>query len=155
VCGGRNGDHVIAKPRTSSGEARLVDLDDHTVATLLLHRMTPDAERDAWAEAYNDYDLMFAQPDGTPMPPDRLTKRFPELAKAAGLRPVRLHDLRHGQASLMLAAGVPIAVVSKRLGHSSIGITADTYSHLLEGVGHDAAERSMARAPAPLGRRPL
>jgi integrase len=48
---------------------------------------------------------------------------------------VRLHDLRHGRASLMLAVGIDIALVSKMLGHSSITVTADTYSHLLEGVG--------------------
>ena len=52
------------------------------------------------------------------------------MAVAAGLRPVRLHDLRHGAASLMLGAGVPMAIVSKMLRHSSIGITVDTYHHL-------------------------
>jgi len=60
--------------------------------------------------------------------------------KAAGLRPVRLHDLRHGAASLMIAGGVDLAVVSKRLGHSSLSITADTYSHLLAGIGRQAAD---------------
>ena len=69
------------------------------------------------------------------------------LSDAAGLRPVRLHDLRHGQASLMLAAGVPMAIVSKRLGHSSISITSDTYSHLLEGVGQQAASAAAALVP--------
>jgi hypothetical protein len=58
-----------------------------------------------------------------------------------------LHDLRHGQASLMLAAGVPLAVMSKRLGHSSVSITSDTYSHLLEGVCREAAERAAALVP--------
>ena len=76
-----------------------------------------------------------------------VTKRFRELSDAAGLRPVRLHDLRHGQASLMLAAGVPMAVVSKRLGHSSLAITSDTYSHLLEGVGQQAATAAAALVP--------
>lgn len=54
---------------------------------------------------------------------------------------------RHGSASLLLAAGVNIAVVSKRLGHSSISITSDTYSHLLEGVGHDAAQLVASLVP--------
>ena len=76
------------------------------------------------------------------MAPERVTKRFAQLAAAANLRHIRLQDLRHGQASLMLAAGVPMAVVSKRLGHSTITLTSDTYSHLLGGVGRDAAERA-------------
>ncbi len=55
--------------------------------------------------------------------------------------------MRHGSASLQLAAGIPIAVVSKRLGHSSIAITSDTYSHLLDGVGRQAAEAAAALVP--------
>ena len=60
---------------------------------------------------------------------------------------MRLHDLRHGSASLMLAAGIPVEVVSKRLGHSSISVTTDIYSHLLEGVGRRAAEAAMGLVP--------
>jgi hypothetical protein len=83
----------------------------------------------------------------TPIPPESATTAFGRLVNEAGLRPVRLHDLRHGRASLMLAAGVPIAVVSKMLGHSSITITSDTYSHLLEGVGRAAADAADALVP--------
>ncbi|MGB4779795.1 MAG: tyrosine-type recombinase/integrase [Microbacterium sp.] len=60
---------------------------------------------------------------------------------------VKFHALRHLQASLMLAAGVPMAVVSKRLGHSSVAITSDTYSHLLDGVGAQAASAAAALIP--------
>lgn len=101
---------------------------------------------------------VFAREDDNPLMLGVVTKRFRELAVAAGLRPVRLHDLRHGAASLMLAAGVDVALVSKRLGHSSIGITADTYSHMLEGVGREAAERVAALVPRnrrdPFGDQP-
>ena len=69
------------------------------------------------------------------------------LAAKAGLRRIRLHDLRHGAASLRLAAGVPIEVISKILGHSSIALTADTYSHLLKGVARQAAEAASALVP--------
>ena len=58
-----------------------------------------------------------------------------DLAAAAGLPRKRLHDLRHGAASLQIAAGIDLAVASKRPRHSSCSITADTYTHLLEGVG--------------------
>lgn len=113
----------------------------------MAHRLAQDAHRVEWGDAYSDHGLVFAREDGTPWPPTRLTKRFNELVRAAGLPKVNLHALRHGQASLMLAAGVPIAVVSKRLGHSTISLTSDTYSHLLEGVGRDAAERAAALVP--------
>ena len=125
----------------------MVDLDDGTVGALLGHRLRQDVERADWGDAYSDHGLVFARENGEPLHPETVTKRFAKLAEAAGLRPVRLHDLRHGQASLMLAAGVDLAVVSKRLGHSSIAITSDTYSHLLEGVGRDAAKRAAALVP--------
>src|SRR4051794_2846864 len=67
-------------------------------------------------------------------------RRFVTLTKAAGLRQIRLHDLRHGAASLMLAAGVPMAIVSKMLRHSSIGITVDTYGHLSEETARTASD---------------
>jgi len=65
--------------------------------------------------------------NGDPMAPDRLTRTFKKLAALAGLPPVRLHDLRHGAASLALSAGVELKVVQEMLGHSSIVLTADTY----------------------------
>lgn len=74
---------------------------------------------------------MFAREDGQPIPPERVTKRFAKLVAEAVLRHVRLHDLRHGRAPLLLVSGTDIVIVSKVLGHSSISITSDTYSHLL------------------------
>src|SRR4051794_1580240 len=71
-------------------------------------------------------------------------RRFVTLTKAAGLRQIRLHDLRHGAASLMLAAGVPMAIVSKMLRHSSIGITVDTYGHLSEDTARTASDAMAA-----------
>jgi len=138
---------AFGEPKTDAGEGRVVDLDEHTVGVLLAHQLRQQAEREAWGDAYADHGLLFAREDGNPMRPDDVTKLFGVLVDAAGLRRVRLHDLRHGQASLMLAAGVDMTVVSKRLGHSSISITVDTYSHLLGGVGRDAADRAAALIP--------
>lgn len=129
------------------GEDRVVDLDSRTVGALLAHQSRQDADGDAAASAWRHTGLVFTRSDGSPWHPEIVTKRFRELAAAAGLGGVRLHDLRHGQASLMLAAGVPMATVSKRLGHSSIAITADTYSHLLEGVGLAAAQAAADLVP--------
>lgn len=146
-CGEQHRGAVFGRPKTSSGEDRVVELDGGVVGVLLGHRLHQDAERTTWGDAYSDHGLVFAREDGTPIPPERVTKRFVTLVREAGLRPIRVHDLRHGSASLMLAAGVPMAVVSKRLGHSTIALTSDTYSHLLEGVGRDAAERAAALIP--------
>jgi len=133
--------------KTSSGEGRRVELDATTVGVLLSRQIQQQAERDDWGDAYVDHGLVFAREDGNPLALDGITKRFKELTKAAGVRPVRLHDLRHGAASLRMAAGVEMGVISKVLGHSSISITNDTYGHLLAGVGKDAAEKASKLVP--------
>ncbi len=138
---------AFGQPKTASGEARLVELDQRTLTVLRDHRAAQDRERDLAGARYIDHGLVFARSDGNPLPPEHVTKTFSALVRRTDLRPVRLHDLRHGAASLRLAAGVDIAVVSKQLGHSTIALTVDTYSHLLEGVGRDAAEKAMALVP--------
>ena len=159
-CGGEHRGYRFGPPKTASGEARRVDLDANTVGVLLAQQLAQQTEREVWGDAYNEHGLVFAREDGSPVPPGDVTAAFYRLTDAAGLRRVRLHDLRHGQASLMLAAGISIAVVSKRLGHSSISITSDTYSHLLEGVGQHAAEAAAdlvprtKKAPPKVLRRP-
>ena len=75
------------------------------------------------------------------MAPDRLTRTFRKLTTEARLPPVRLHDLRHGAATPALAAGVDLRVVQEMLGHSSIVLTADTYTSVLPAVAHTAAEK--------------
>lgn len=146
-CSGAHRGVAFGPPKTRSGEARVVDFDDDTVTMLREHRARQDQEKDAWGDAYQDHGLVFAREDGTPLDPAGVSKRFRELVSAAGLRHVKVHGLRHGQASLMLASGADIALVSKRLGHSTIGVTSDVYSHLLEGVGKDAAQKAAALVP--------
>ena len=146
-CHGEHRQFRFGPPKTASGEDRVVDLDQQTAGILLAQRFAQDAERAQWGDAYQDHGLVFAREDGTPIPPQHVTDTFNRLTRAAGLRPIRLHDLRHGRASLLLAADVPIAVVSKLLGHSSISITSDTYSHLLKGVGSKAAEAAAGLVP--------
>jgi len=79
--------------------------------------------------------------DGAPFTPDYLSHRHQAVARAAGLRPIRLHGLRHTCATLLLEAGVDIAVVSRWLGHSSIAVTARTYAHVTRRLFEDAAGR--------------
>jgi integrase len=85
--------------------------------------------------------LVFTHPDGAPYNPERFSREFErELERRAELR-IRLHDLRHTWATLALAAGVPLKVVSERLGHATRSITADVYSHVSETMAKDAAEK--------------
>ncbi len=147
VCGQEHKGLILSAPKTASGTARKVDLGQQAIGVLLAHRLAQDAARAEWGSAYADHGLVFAGPGGDPQRPEPVTKRFTQLVKSSGLRPTRLHDLRHARASLLLASGTDISLVSKMLGHSSISITADTYAHLLGGVGKRAAEAADALVP--------
>jgi len=91
--------------------------------------------------AIGDDDFVFSRPDGSPLNPNAVTLAFKRIIRKAGLKHIRLHDLRHTHATLMLKAGVHPKIVSERLGHANIGITLDTYSHVLPGLQEAAAER--------------
>jgi integrase len=91
------------------------------------------------SEPYEDYGLVFIHPDGSPIHPQRFSDWFRQHVRAAGLPAIRLHDLRHSYATAALAAGIPAKVVSERLGHATIAITMDTYSHVLPGLDERAA----------------
>lgn len=81
---------------------------------------------------------MFTQIDGSPVAPDMISKDFCALVRKAGLPHLTFHGLRHAHATLLLTAGVHLKIVSERLGHSNIAITADTYSHVLPGLQEQA-----------------
>ncbi len=91
-------------------------------------------------EAWTDTGLVFTAECGTMLHLEWMTKEFIRLAKAAGLPPIRLHDLRHRYASSALATGVPIEVLSKRLGRSRISITQDVYVPTNERQDREAAD---------------
>jgi integrase len=86
------------------------------------------------------HDLVVDDADGGPMHPDALSGGWRRTLRLAGLPPVRFHDLRHAHATLMLHQGIHPKIVSERLGHSSIGITLDTYSHVLPSMQAEAAK---------------
>ena len=77
---------------------------------------------------------------GTPLEPRNVNRRWDELRERAGLHWLRLHDLRHGRATFMLAAGVPARTIMDVLGHSEIGVTMNTYTHVLMQLREDAAD---------------
>jgi integrase len=127
-------------PKTRSSR-RTISLDARVVAVLRAHRRRQLEERLAWGAAWTDTGYVFTSEDGLAMHPERITVLFGRLVASAGLPKVRLHDLRHTSASLMLVAGVHPKIVSERLGHSSISITLDLYSHVIPGLQAEAAEK--------------
>ena len=129
-----------SEPKTARGR-RNVAVDSETIAVLRSYRKTQLEEQLAWGAGYNAAGLVFTREDGRPIHPDRFTSWFKQHALAAGLPGIRLHDLRHTHASLALQAGVHPKVVSERLGHSTISITLDTYSHVLPSLQEEAAQK--------------
>ncbi len=119
--------------------ARVVDLDPQTVMQLEAHRDRQRAERQSCGPAHQDHGLVFARPDGTPLHPDVFSQTFERIVRRAGLPRIRLHDLRHTHATLAIKAGVPIRVVSERLGHQSPAFTLRQYAHVIPGMQAEAA----------------
>jgi integrase len=133
--------HLAVCPPKTAHSARVIALDRTTIAALRAHRIRQEAEQAEFGDEYNLSGYLFTNLNGDPMAPDRLTRRFRKLTAHAGLPPIRLHDLRHGAATLALAAGVDLRVVQEMLGHSSIVLTADTYTSVLPEVAQAAAEK--------------
>ena len=129
----------MCPPKTAHSE-RIIALDRATVAALHAHRSRQFAEHAITGEGYLESGYVFTRPTGDPMTPDWLSRYFRQLNDASGVPPIRLHDLRHGAASLTLAVGADLKVVQDMLGHSSTVLTADTYTSVLPEVARKAAE---------------
>jgi integrase len=129
----------FVEPKTGSS-LRVVVIPKLAVRSLTKHRARQDAERLARGEAWRDQGLVFASSVGTPVEPRNINRRWDELRGRAGLDGLRLHDLRHGCATFMLAAGVPARTIMEVLGHSEISVTMNTYTHVLAQLREDAAD---------------
>lgn len=136
----RNGEYVTRQPKSKRGRRR-VDLSPSLALLLREHKAKQEATRCQLGLLLLPNDLVFSHPDGTPLRPNSITRCFRELADSVGLYGVRFHDLRHTHATLMLRQGIHPKIVSERLGHSSIAITLDTYSHILPGLQEAAARK--------------
>jgi integrase len=134
-------DVITSTPK--SHNARVIDLDAETVRKLRRHRREQNDERTEWGADYHDQDLVVAKENGAPIHPHTFSQSFKRIINRAGLRTIRLHDLRHTHASLALKTGVPVKVVSERLGHESPAFTLKQYAHVLPGMQAEAA-RSVA-----------
>lgn len=129
----------FTEPKTAKSR-RTIALPEQTIAELRAHRSRQGAQRLLLGVAYQDTGLVFAEADGMPLNPNKVSSRWLEFRRENDVR-VRFHDLRHTHATLMLKDGVPLKVVSDRLGHSTAVLTLDTYSHVLPGMDAAAAER--------------
>jgi len=125
-------------PKTEKSR-RSVALPPSLVMVLKQHRDNQRAMRLTMGLVVSNNDLVFAHVDGKPLLPHSISQAWSRLAKRAGYPEVRLHDARHSHASLMLAQGVHPKVVSERLGHNSVSLTLDVYSHVLPGIQEAAA----------------
>lgn len=134
---------VWSDPKTARGR-RSIALDPGSVAVLRAVRATQAQERLLVGAGYVDHDLVFARPDGRPLHPERFSRTFGEQVAKHGLPPLSVHGLRHSWATLALQAGVHPKVVQERLGHSTIGVTLDVYSHVMPSMETDAADRVAA-----------
>lgn len=143
VCGHHHGSVAFGEPKTEGGHYRRVPLLEGVVGALMVHRLSQGDLRASFGEVWADHDLVFCRDDGNPMLPSGVSARFHQLSDAAGLRRVRLHDLRHGYVSLLLESGVDIAAISKIVGHSSIQITADIYGHLADTAAQSVVDAAL------------
>lgn len=152
---------------TKSEESdRQVPIDEATAAVLAAWRKAQLEERLAWGQAWTDTGRVFTKEEGTPVRSGWISQRFGDLAERAGapprprrragepeqlhrdgLPPIRFHDLRHGTATMLLAAGQPPKVVSEVLGHATLAFTMDVYTEVAEELADAAAEALAAYIP--------
>lgn len=131
---------AFAEPKTKKGR-RPVKLGMSAIDKLRKHLALQQTERRFNVKRWQENDLIFPSMIGTPMDPTNLTHFHGELIGKIGLPKIRFHDLRHTAATLMLQEGIHPKVVQERLGHSTITMTLDQYSHVLPGMQDEAAER--------------
>lgn len=134
------GELALMEPKTPRSR-RVIDIEPRVVATLRRHRAAQEMERRVAGEAWAENDLVFTSSTGAPLDGRHLIRAwFRPLLKKAGLPPIRIHDLRHSYASIALARGVHPKVVQEAMGHSTIAVTLDLYSHVVPSLQRDAAK---------------
>lgn len=144
----RGGGFHFAEPKSKAG-LRSVVLGQDTLNQLKVHQSQIYEERMQLGDRWQEQDLIFPSRVGTPTRPGKILVRFKRLIKLAGLPEIRFHDLRHTAASLMLNNGIPLIVVSRRLGHAQPSITLNVYGHMIPMMQEQAAEL-MDKITAPI-----
>ncbi|MGW4801323.1 site-specific integrase [Nonomuraea sp. NPDC004297] len=146
-------DPIQGSPKTDASD-REIAVDAETMAILKEHKKRQAKERLAAGEDWVDSGFVFTDEIGRPLHPQQVTDRFYWLCHQAGLPPIRLHDLRHGAATAMLAAGVDIKIVQETLGHKTSAFTRDTYTSVYPEAAAAAAEATAAFLSGPVVSQP-
>ena len=139
--GAPDGGLVFSERTKTDNGRRWIDLDPGTVTVL---RAVEKRQKEAWMllgrpESFNPHDLVFTQPDGSPLDPESVAKVFDRRVARAKLPRIRFHDLRHTHVAHLIAAKEQPLLIAKRLGHGSAAFTQDKYGHLFEQAGSQAA----------------
>ena len=137
---------VEHQPKTKAGR-RAVDLSDAAAGALIAWKVRQDNEHAEWADAWQATGYVFTYEDGTPLKPQYVTRLFDKIRVQADLPKLTFHGQRHEFASLMIASGADISMVAKMLGHSSMTITGDLYTHLIGSRARQASENAAALLP--------
>jgi integrase len=144
---------AVTKPLKTEAAGRTIPLDAATLAALRAYH----ARRARWqlvsGPDWPHTGLFFVKPDGQPWHPELVSERFERLVTDAGLPPIRLHDLRHCAATYLKAAGADMKDIQETLGHSSMAITADTYTSVIHELETERAKADAAAALIPRAQR--
>ncbi len=129
--------YKVFEPKTPRGR-RMLTLPLFVLDMLKQHRVIQEEVMQKAGIQWQDHDLVFCNQYGSFLRPDRVRKQFQKLLAEAGLPYMRVHDLRHSAATLLISMGVPVKVVQEILGHSNISTTLNIYSHVLPGMQDEA-----------------
>jgi integrase len=133
-----SGRTLLVEPKTARSR-RTLQLPAFVVAAWRSHRARQAAERLAAGQRWQETGFVFTTVDGRPLDGMNVTHHFQRLLAKAGVRKCRFHDLRHSCATVLMAQGVPARVAMEILGHSQIGVTMNTYTHVLDELSRNAA----------------
>ena len=136
---GENG-YIIKAPKSEAG-VRNIHLGGDVMSVLKTARMGYMKARLSYGAGFQDLDFVICQEDGSPYHPDSMSQKWRRFLAANNLPKIRLHDLRHSNATALIQAGVSPKVVQQRLGHSDVNITLNTYTHVLPQMDMEAAEK--------------
>jgi integrase len=136
----KDGSYVFLDTKSDKSR-RTIALSPAAIMVLREHRERQEQDRLLSGKPLQETDLVFCQPDGKPLRPNTITRAWQTVATKAGVKVVRFHDARHSHASMLLKGGVHPKIVQERLGHSSIEMTLDIYSHVVPGLQEAAARR--------------
>lgn len=129
----------VKETKSTNGE-RTVRLPKWAVAELRWWKAQQAQHKLLLGDLYQDHNLICSRQDGSYIRPDTFSSTFRSLVKTVGVENSRFHDLRHSQATVLIAGGIPVKVVSERLGHSTTTITQDIYTHVLPDMQQQAAD---------------